>query len=178
MSNEADRCTGNCCNEFVMTIGDSVEAIRTRLLTNVYDGHFIADMLIPIRPLVAGSKLPNGDVLKAEDVGTRCIGWVFTCKHFDREKRACTVYESRPNMCREYPYGKPCEHGDQCSWSQGRAGLYPPAHWKIKCASDGGSTRAKQTIHLRVLEQRLPALESCECRKRNELEVQSVGTSE
>jgi uncharacterized protein len=30
------------------------------------------------------------------------------CRFFDRDARACTVYEARPNVCRRYPYGKTC----------------------------------------------------------------------
>jgi uncharacterized protein len=30
------------------------------------------------------------------------------CHLFDREKRRCTVYEARPNVCRKYPYGNSC----------------------------------------------------------------------
>ncbi len=30
------------------------------------------------------------------------------CKLFDREKRQCTVYAARPNVCRKYPYGNTC----------------------------------------------------------------------
>jgi len=30
------------------------------------------------------------------------------CKLFDTKKRQCTVYESRPAVCREYPDGKRC----------------------------------------------------------------------
>lgn len=30
------------------------------------------------------------------------------CKLFDTKKRQCTVYESRPSVCRDYPEGKRC----------------------------------------------------------------------
>jgi uncharacterized protein len=30
------------------------------------------------------------------------------CKLFDRDKRKCSVYEARPNVCRKYPYGNTC----------------------------------------------------------------------
>lgn len=32
----------------------------------------------------------------------------FTCKHFDKENKICTIYENRPNMCRSY-----CCHIDE-----------------------------------------------------------------
>lgn len=30
------------------------------------------------------------------------------CKLFDTRKRQCTVYESRPGVCRDYPEGRRC----------------------------------------------------------------------
>jgi Fe-S-cluster containining protein len=30
------------------------------------------------------------------------------CRFFDTDKRQCTVYEARPNVCRRYPYGNSC----------------------------------------------------------------------
>ncbi len=34
------------------------------------------------------------------------------CKLFDREKRQCTVYAARPQVCRKYPYGNRCGYYD------------------------------------------------------------------
>jgi Fe-S-cluster containining protein len=34
----------------------------------------------------------------------------FTCKHFDKETRKCTIHEIRPHVCSGYPwYGRPPE---------------------------------------------------------------------
>lgn len=30
------------------------------------------------------------------------------CRFFDVDERRCTVYEARPGVCRDYPYGKTC----------------------------------------------------------------------
>jgi uncharacterized protein len=30
------------------------------------------------------------------------------CGFFDTDARRCTVYEARPNVCRQYPYGNRC----------------------------------------------------------------------
>lgn len=44
-----------------------------------------ADMLVPVAP------------------------GLFTCKHWDGATRLCTIYERRPQMCRDYPEpGKVC----------------------------------------------------------------------
>jgi Fe-S-cluster containining protein len=34
------------------------------------------------------------------------------CQFFDRDKRRCTVYEARPNVCRRYPSGATCGYYD------------------------------------------------------------------
>lgn len=34
------------------------------------------------------------------------------CKMFDTKKRQCTVYESRPAVCRDYPEGRRCGYFD------------------------------------------------------------------
>jgi len=35
-----------------------------------------------------------------------------TCMMFDQDKRCCTIYEARPQVCREYPDGKRCGYYD------------------------------------------------------------------
>lgn len=34
------------------------------------------------------------------------------CMFFDRKERRCTVYEARPKVCRQYPYGNKCGYYD------------------------------------------------------------------
>jgi Fe-S-cluster containining protein len=47
----------------------------------------------------------------------------FACRHWDEETRLCGNYENRPEMCRAFPYGKPCEHGCDCDCD------YAPRVW-------------------------------------------------
>ena len=35
-----------------------------------------------------------------------------TCMMLDRDKRRCTVYEARPQVCRDYPVGRRCGYYD------------------------------------------------------------------
>lgn len=119
----SDRCSGNCCREFTLLCGKTPEEIDTFLRTKAWDGVQIADMVIPLRPLVAGTVLPNGDTVPEGFIGS---GWIFTCKHFDPATNNCGIYETRPRMCRSFPYGSRCEHGDRCTWDAGRAGHWPP----------------------------------------------------
>jgi Fe-S-cluster containining protein len=34
----------------------------------------------------------------------------YTCKHYDRDTKLCTIYENRPLMCRNYPNGHACRY--------------------------------------------------------------------
>lgn len=76
------------------------------------DGGFIYDMIIPLTLAEARARYAAdfGD----EPFATAMGGVVdensnlWTCRHWDTETRLCTVYESRPGMCRDYPYGAAC----------------------------------------------------------------------
>ena len=45
---------------------------------------------------------------------------VYRCAHL-QESGDCGIYETRPEMCREYPYGRPCNQPD-CTWDEAREG--------------------------------------------------------
>lgn len=103
------RCTGHCCRRFPLPI--SLEELRERQAQpnpgpgvvyarpKVQDGDYIADMLIAL-----------GDGFHTN--GEKC--WYFTCRHHDVHTGNCLAYESRPAMCKDYPYGHPCQH-DGCT---------------------------------------------------------------
>ncbi|MGH9459342.1 MAG: YkgJ family cysteine cluster protein [Thermoanaerobaculia bacterium] len=40
------------------------------------------------------------------------------CTFFDTDKRRCTIYEARPNVCREYPDSPRCGYFDFLSWER------------------------------------------------------------
>lgn len=45
---------------------------------------------------------------------------LYTCKNWDEQTRLCGIYETRPNMCRDYPYeGRTCERN--CGYSLNQA---------------------------------------------------------
>jgi Fe-S-cluster containining protein len=41
-----------------------------------------------------------------------------TCRFFHPTKRQCTVYEHRPNVCREYPAARRCTYFDFLQWER------------------------------------------------------------
>lgn len=102
------RCTGHCCTCFtfpwspeVLELVDQAEQGRARGedwpegVPQLQDGATIAAMVVPIGPGIEGTGL-----------------FEYTCKHYDADSGNCTAYDSRPQMCREYPYGRPCPWAD------------------------------------------------------------------
>lgn len=93
----AGRCTGHCCEEFQLPWDP--EGIRNSFDTQIpgTDGWMewqqLSDMLIYLGP-VENPPLPK-------DRGGTYL-WNYTCRHFDTEKRLCTIYENRPLMCRNH----------------------------------------------------------------------------
>lgn len=89
------RCTGHCCRSF--PLNHTIEQLRAYAADtskgNASEAGQIADMLIP---------------LGARDDGRE----MFTCRHHDTETGDCRIYEDRPRMCRDYPYGRSCEHSE------------------------------------------------------------------
>lgn len=46
--------------------------------------------------------------------------WRYSCPHFSRDGDGlgvCGIYEDRPRVCLEFPYGKPQTFWDECSWN-------------------------------------------------------------
>jgi Fe-S-cluster containining protein len=70
----------------------------------------ITGMVIPLTPKEANERLERfGSAMRFRWADNR--GHLFTCRHWDEQTRLCRVYERRPEMCRGYPYERPCEHG-------------------------------------------------------------------
>lgn len=69
---------------------------------NVPDGYFIREMLVPITDAEARAKHRGWGFANWEpDKGEA----YFTCRHWDPTTRLCTVYDDRPQMCRDHPRG-------------------------------------------------------------------------
>lgn len=106
-------CDGRCCERFFFpkTI-EEMEVLKEALqsgskieeLTPNYAT--IIDMVIPIEPHENPDSEGN-------------VGAWYTCSHWDTETRKCQIYETRPLMCRGYPYGKECTScGSTCGTSE------------------------------------------------------------
>jgi Fe-S-cluster containining protein len=109
-SEPARTCPGHCCVAFYLpTPHDRVEDMRE----GMRDGEVISEMVIPLSVSEANERLERfgSDREYAPDAE----GYVYTCRHFDDETRLCTIYEQRPEMCRDYPYG----HNGGCEYECG-----------------------------------------------------------
>ena len=93
-SDPRPRCTGHCCRGFSLEYPNAVvkeeyakaQAGQDSFIPNVTT---IAEMLIPL------------GVFRGQEL--------FTCKHLSQEGN-CTIYEMRPQMCRDFPGPDPCKY--------------------------------------------------------------------
>jgi Fe-S-cluster containining protein len=70
---------------------------------------------------------------------------VYTCKHYDPKKK-CTIYEYRPQMCRDYPYGNDCNYA-ACTWKERKQKRETPKERKNRLAlktDPGGKLKGKK----------------------------------
>src|ERR1019366_288079 len=100
-------CNGSCCVVFPLPGHDP-----SRDWSKTHQGTYIADMILPLTLEAAKERWALyglGDW--PEPFFGPYPGKMFSCRHWDTETRLCTAYEARPDMCRDYPYGGPCNAG-------------------------------------------------------------------
>lgn len=120
------RCTGHCCQCFSLeypykALQKEVERLRlskhegsrTDEWKNEsygrYEGRDEAAAIADAEQIHA-MLIPLGKVRGQE---------LFTCRHFDKDEGNCTIYETRPQMCRDFPgpnlcpYRNCASHGPQ-----------------------------------------------------------------
>jgi Fe-S-cluster containining protein len=115
-------CDGRCCAVFHFTF--DLDRVRRR----VVDGEFIADMLVPLTDKQAKERADKFGIGAIHPPGKGRA--FFTCKHWDEDTRLCTAYDKRPSMCRDYPYGKVCDHG--CGYQLPLAGR---VEWEFRTSN-------------------------------------------
>lgn len=111
-------CVGSCCAVFPYADPES-ERFDT-----LKDAEYLRDMLIPLDLVSAAERLASLGI-EPSWVDEAYFDWegrsidnptrrLMTCRHWDTETRLCTAYETRPEMCRNYPYLGSCDYG--CSY--------------------------------------------------------------
>lgn len=120
----AARCSGHCCKAF--TIPASLEEMRadyqrwidwsqdqSKPSPKYQEIHIIYPMVIYLgrgwNSKADGSFVPLEE--GRADGFTNEPTFVYTCKHHDVKTGNCSIYEHRPRMCRDFPYGSSCPFG-------------------------------------------------------------------
>ena len=88
------RCTGHCCKEFELPL--SPTELKDRA-DKIRDGEQIRDMVIYVGEKV-GSSTKNPE---------SSLRHYYGCKNLQTDGN-CGIYSDRPEMCRDYPYGREC----------------------------------------------------------------------
>lgn len=101
-------CPAYCC--VVLPIVGTLEEIADD--TEDPDSPLIASMLEPLTHRQAVARAKKFDVptpIRKHEKGPDTL-W-YRCRNWDEETRLCRIYESRPEMCRDYPYHRGCHNG-------------------------------------------------------------------
>lgn len=88
------RCSGNCCRGFSLEhphafVKEENERVLAGGTSVIPDVKIIADMLVPL------------GVFRGQEL--------FTCRHLGKDGN-CQIYETRPQMCRDFPGPDPCKY--------------------------------------------------------------------
>jgi Fe-S-cluster containining protein len=102
------RCVGHCCRGF------SLEHPYARVQEEYARWRAGEPTAIPDIGVIGAMLVPLGVFRKQE---------LFTCRHLGKSGD-CTIYETRPRMCRDFPGPNPCayrncaSHGPQPAWKR------------------------------------------------------------
>jgi Fe-S-cluster containining protein len=90
-----NQCTGQCCQRIVV-LGLTYQDIREKAFAN------------PEWKEIQQLRKMLHTIERVDD--ERYHGDIFACKNWDPETRLCKIYETRPNMCRIFPYDMKCRY--------------------------------------------------------------------
>lgn len=123
-----DRCTGHCCKCFPLGIepderptGFSPDELEEIFNAHAEDreptangGRYLNDIEI-VYPMI---RYLGESTVRIDGEKVDPPIHVYECAHL-QENGDCGIYESRPEVCRDYPYGRPCGQPD-CTWDEAR----------------------------------------------------------
>lgn len=107
-----ERCTGDCCRSFPLGHSPEEMAANYRAWRSKGKGPIINDIFLiwpMIRHLGFFDKNPT-----APEKGSTSGEHYYSCIHLN-DFGDCGIYEDRPAMCRDYPYGIKCQYPG-CEW--------------------------------------------------------------
>lgn len=103
---EKVRCTGHCCRAFFLPYSyEQLQAKKADGSLRARDEQ-VPDMVIPLGQY---ENLPV-ELKAIVPPGSDSNDHYYTCKNYDTATGNCKVYETRPHMCSDYPYGSSCKY--------------------------------------------------------------------
>jgi len=115
---KVDRCTGHCCRRFCLPMSYyhlmnnyKLWMAQKEMDQHVNDIHLIAPMVVYLGHLRSGDQDEGLERNENPDE----LGHYYRCKHLDETTNDCTIYDIRPQMCRDYPNSGTCKYND-CTW--------------------------------------------------------------
>jgi Fe-S-cluster containining protein len=121
---DCTRCTGHCCSRLTLSFGPR-RLRRMAREDKAPDIKQIAAMLLYVGYQRVGKLSDSPEWTRKKAHFYRCANLV---------DGNCSIYESRPKMCREYPYGERCSYA-KCTWSAVKSEK-PPAVEEYGVPSD------------------------------------------
>lgn len=110
-------CDGRCCALFTYTIPLEQVADRYAAGESSHPEHDL-QLLELLYPLTYDEALERGVKYgitglfgEGLGIGNPPENGYYSCRAWDEETRLCAIYDTRPQMCRGYPYGRGCQHG-------------------------------------------------------------------
>lgn len=112
-------CLGLCCAAFYLphTL-DTVRAGRDPSNgKHLREAAQIGAMVVELTPEEARERHERfGGQVAADRFRDEDAGHHFTCRNWDEATRRCRIYDERPAMCADFPYGRACQYGgDACT---------------------------------------------------------------
>lgn len=122
----SDRCRGHCCRHFTLPFSpeelqENYRAWRNGEEKDANGRESMSDIFL-IAPMVRHLGLRTRNPLAILDQEHEPRHY-YSCKHLE-PNGDCGIYAARPQMCREYPYGKACSYKG-CSWDAVKRDLAP-----------------------------------------------------
>lgn len=104
---ETSRCVGHCCKAFFLPYSKEEMERKTKEGCFSPSDSQVAGMIIPLGNFTQLSPelqamFPPGEHDESSNF--------YTCKNHDIVTGNCRVYETRPAMCKDYPYGHSCKY--------------------------------------------------------------------
>lgn len=123
------RCTGHCCKNFDLPMGPGQLALVREIAERGDIGTWrtTGGQVCWAPPILndAGHGVAFTSPEEAAQIArmARFVGrdargvHYYTCRHLDEQTGDCTIYATRPTLCRDYPYGKDCSR-EGCTLTQ------------------------------------------------------------